>query len=154
MEILAKCPSCGAALPVAAASGRAAIRCGRCGHEIQLDISEELRADRAVDRCPICRGADFYVRRDFNPQLGLAVVVTGAAISALFYWFERDLIAYAILGGAALIDLVVYTQLKDLTVCYRCHAEFRGVYQRTAPVFDLHVADELEREYERAIGRR
>ena len=110
--------------------------------------------DRAVDRCAVCGGADFYARKDFDPKLGLAVVIVGALISAVFYWYERDLIAYSILAGAALIDLVVYGRLKDLTVCYRCHSEYRGAYPRTAPAFDLHTADVLEQEYERRIGRR
>jgi hypothetical protein len=64
------------------------------------------------------------------------------------------LIAYGILGGAALIDLFVYGRLSDVTVCYRCHSEFRGKYERTAAHFDLHTADVLEQEYERKIGRR
>ena len=80
------------------------------------------------------------------------MVIIGALISAVFYWFERDLIAYGILGAAALIDLVVYGRLKDLTVCYRCHSEFRGGYTRTAGAFDLHTADVLEQEYERKGG--
>jgi DNA-directed RNA polymerase subunit RPC12/RpoP len=154
MHIVARCPQCDAGLPVAAADAPAAIKCGRCGREIPLDISEGVRGGRAVDRCPVCGGADFYTRKDFDPKTGLAVVIAGAAISAVFYWFGEDLIAYSILGGAALIDLVVYGRLKDLTVCYRCHSEFRGAYPRTAPAFDLHTADVLEQEYERRIGRR
>ena len=78
----------------------------------------------------------------------------GASISAVFYWYKRDLIAYSILAVATLIDLVIYGRLKDLTVCYRCHSEFRGAYPRTASAFDLHTADVLELEYERKIGRR
>ena len=94
------------------------------------------------------------VSSTFDPKLGLTVVIIGALISAGFYWFGRDLIAYGILASAALIDLVVYGRLKDLTVCYRCHSEFRGAYPRTAGAFDLHTADVLEQEYERRIGRR
>ena len=71
-----------------------------------------------------------------------------------FYWYGQDVIAYGILGGAALIDLLVYGRLKFVTVCYRCHSEFRGAYERTAKGFDLHTADVLEMEYERKIGRR
>ena len=82
------------------------------------------------------------------------MVVIGAVISGTFYWFGKDLAAYAVLASAALVDLVVYGRLKDLTVCYRCHSEFRGAYARTAPAFDLHTADVLEVEYERKIGRR
>jgi hypothetical protein len=154
VEILAKCPKCDAGLPVDAADPPAAIKCGRCGREIALSFSDQVRSDAAVDRCPVCSGTDFYVRKDFDPKLGLTVVVIGAAISAVFYWFGRDLIAYGILASAALIDLVVYGRLKEVTVCYRCHSEFRGTYPRTAPAFDLHTADVLEVEYERRIGRR
>jgi hypothetical protein len=154
MQIIAMCPKCDAGLPVRAAEAPAVIRCGRCGQDIPLSVSAALRADSAVDRCPICSGADFYTRKDFNPKVGLAVVIIGAAISAVFYWFERDLVAYGILAGAALVDLVVYGRLKDLTICYRCHSEFRGGYPRTAPAFDLHTADVLEQEYERRTGRR
>ena len=107
-----------------------------------------------MDRCPVCDGAQFYGRKDFDPKVGLTVVIIGALISGVFYWFGRDLVAYSILAAAALIDLFVYGRLKDLTVCYRCHTEFRGAYPRTAPAFDLHTADVLEQEYERRIGRR
>src|SRR3989442_14834501 len=156
MQILAKCPKCAAGLrvDVDAADAPAAIRCGRCGREIPLAVTDAERADRAVDRCPVCGGADFYARKDFDPKVGLTVVIIGAMISAAFYWFGRDLIAYGILAGAALIDLVVYGRLREVTVCYRCHSEFRGAYERTAPAFDLHTADVLEQEYERRIGRR
>jgi hypothetical protein len=154
MEILAKCPKCDAGLSVTAAEAPAAIKCGGCGQHIALTFSDALRSDKEVDRCPVCDGGDFYIRKDFDPRIGLTVVIIGAFISAVFYWYGRDLIAYGILGGAALIDLVVYGRLKDLTVCYRCHSEFRGAFPKTKSAFDLHTADVLELEYERKIGRR
>ncbi len=113
-----------------------------------------VREDRAVDSCPVCQGADFYIRKDFAPKVGLAIIVVGASISAVFYWFGRDVWAYGVLAGATLVDFAVYGRLKDLTVCYRCHSEFRGTYPRTAAAFDLHTADVLEQEYERRIRRR
>ena len=154
MHIVAKCAKCDASLPVRAADAPSAIKCGRCGFEIALAFSDAVRADRSVDRCPVCSGADFYIRKDFDPKIGLTVVIIGALISAGFYWFGMDLVAYGILAAAALIDLVVYGRLKDVTVCYRCHTEFRGAYLQTARGFDLHTADVLELEYERRIGRR
>jgi hypothetical protein len=156
MQITARCPKCDAALPVDASKPDApdTISCGACDRQIPLGLTAAVRADEAVDRCPVCNGADFYVRKDFNPKIGITIVAVGAAISAGFYWFKRDLIAYAILAAATLIDLVIYGRLKEVTVCYRCHSEFRGSYKRTAPAFDLHTADMLELEYERRIGRR
>src|SRR6059058_5192065 len=118
MEFLAKCPKCDAGLPVAAADAPESIACGGCGKEINLSVSEMVREGRAVDRCPVCSGGDFYIRKDFDPKIGLTVVVIGALISGVFYWFGKDLVAYGILGCAALIDLVVYGRLGDVTVCY------------------------------------
>jgi hypothetical protein len=154
MQILAKCPKCDAGLPIEASDAPATITCGGCGREMSLSVSDALRAGRAVDRCPVCDGSEFYARKDFDPKVGLTVVVIGALISAGFYWFGRDLIAYSILGAATLIDLAIYGRLKDLTVCYRCHSEFRGPFEHRSIAFDLNTADVLEMEYERRIGRR
>jgi hypothetical protein len=154
MHILARCPKCDAALPVSAVEAPATIRCGRCGREIPLTVSTGIRQDREVDRCPVCGGADFYARKDFDPRVGVTIVAAGGAISFVCYWAGRDLLAYAILALAVLVDLIVYSRLATVTVCYRCHSEFRGSYRRTAPAFDLHTADVLEQEYERRVGRR
>jgi hypothetical protein len=154
MDVVAHCPKCDAGLPVSAAEAPESIKCGGCGQVLPLTFSEALRSDTQVDACPVCRGAEHYIRKDFDPKVGLTVVVIGALISAVFYWFGEDLIAYSILAFAVFVDLVVYGRLGDVTVCYRCHTEFRGKYKRTGPHFDLHTADELEQEYERKIGRR
>ncbi len=154
MRILAKCAKCDAGLPIQTADADARITCGGCGREIPLDVSDAVRADRSVDRCPVCSGSDFYVRKDFDPKMGVAAVAAAALISAVFYWYKLDVVAYAVLAVAALLDCVVYRLLDLVTVCYRCHTEFRGAYPRTAAGFDLHTADVLEQEYERRIGRR
>mgnify|MGYP001456628591 CR=1 FL=1 len=154
MNVTIICPECEAKLPVDAADAPAAITCGGCGRAIPLAVSEGVRTDREVDACPLGEGSDFYIRKDFDPKVGLAVVITGALVSAGFYWFGMDLIAYGILAAAVLIDLVVYGRLGDLSVCYRCHAEFRGEHPRTGSVFDLHTADELKLEWARKTAAR
>lgn len=154
MKIVARCPKCDARLPVGADDASSSIKCGGCSHELSLSFSDALRRDAKVDACPVCCGSDFYFRKDFDPNVGLAVVIIGALTSAVFYWFGRDLVAYSILAFAVVVDLIVYGRLRNVTVCYRCHSEFRGKYQRTAPPFDLHIADLLEPGYERRIGRR
>jgi hypothetical protein len=154
MRVVAHCPKCDAGLPVNAEEAPESIKCGGCGFEIPLSFSDALRRDESVDICPVCRGREHHIRKDFDPTIGLTVVIIGAVISGIFYWFGEDLIAYGILAFAVLVDLVVYGRLGDVTVCYRCHSEFRGKYRRTASHFDLHTADVLEQEYERKIGRR
>jgi hypothetical protein len=154
MEVTVVCYQCGSALPVSASDDSMQIDCGCCGQAFMLTFSEALRADRKVDMCPVCEGCHFYMRKDFDPKLGVALVVVGALISAGFYYYGQDLIAYGILAAATLVDLAIYGRLSDLTVCYACHAEFRGDFECTAGPFDLHTADELEPEYERQIGIR
>ena len=151
MNLTVICPGCAARLPVRAAAAPVSIRCGGCGRVLPLTVSEKVRADEEADLCPVCEGREMYIRKDFNPQLGLAVIVAGALVSAGFYWFGMDLAAYGVLGAAALLDLVVYGRLRSLSVCYRCHTEFRGDYRRTAPTFDLHTADDLELEWARRL---
>lgn len=154
MKLTLVCPDCGGHLPVDAAAAPDAVRCGGCRGEIPLSVSASVRGDTELDTCPVCEGGDFYIRKDFDPRLGVAVIATGALISAGFYWFGLDLIAYGVLGLAALIDLIVYGRLGDISVCYRCHTEFRGSYRRTAPIFDLHTADVLELEWARRLEAR
>jgi hypothetical protein len=62
LHILARCPTCDAGLPVSGDEAAAAITCGRCGRDIPLRISNALRLDEGVDRCPVCDGAEFYGR--------------------------------------------------------------------------------------------
>src|ERR1051326_368433 len=100
MQIVAKCPKCDAGLPLDSSVPPAAIKWGRCARDLPLEFSENVLADVGLDRCPVCRGTDFYIRKDFDPKVGLAVVIVGALISAVFYWFGRDLVAYSILAGA------------------------------------------------------
>ena len=154
MRITLRCPSCDSALPVDAATAPVEVACGGCSEALPLTVTDEVRADRAVDACPLCQGRDFYRRKDFDPKLGLVVVIIGALISAGFYWVGLDLVAYGVLGAAVLIDLFVYGRLKDLMVCYRCHTEFRGDYTPVAPGFDLATADELELEWVREVEKR
>ena len=153
MNVTLPCVSCRALLPVRAADPRERVSCGRCGRVMAVEWTQDLREDRLVDRCPLCQGSDFYSRKDFDPRLGLSVVIAGAAVSAGFYWFGLDLVAYGVLGTAAVIDFFIYRFLPEVTICYRCHAEFRGAYARTAPAFDLHTADVLEHEWGRRVER-
>ena len=154
MQLTIICPDCESRLPVSALDAPTAIRCGRCDRAIALAVSDALRADTGLDSCPVCEGREVYLRKDFDPALGLTVIIVGALVSAGFYWYGMDLVAYSVLGGATLLDLFVYGRLTDLSVCYRCHTEFRGAYPRTAEAFDLHTADELEQEWARKLGKR
>src|SRR5258708_34066679 len=141
MDVLAKCPQCDAGLPIHSSNAPERISCGACQREIPLSMSSAMRADEGVDVCPVCSGADFYIRKDFNPKIGLTIIIIGAVISGVFYFYKRAFIAYSILGVATLVDLMIYGRLKSVTVRYSGHSEFRGAYTPPPPGLDLHTAD-------------
>jgi len=153
MRVKVRCPACGLAQGVGPATPEAT--CPRCGAILPLAWSAAVGEDREVDACPVCEGRDFYVRKDLNRAVGLAAVVVVGLASVGLLWAGREALAYGILGAFALVDLLAYLLLKLVTVCYRCQAEFRGTYRRTASGFDLHRAESLELEYSRsrATGR-
>ena len=151
MRVKIRCPACGLAQSVGPAT--AETPCPGCGRAVPLAWTAAVGVDREVDACPVCEGRDFYVRKDLNRTLGLAAVVVVGLASVAFLWSGRELLAYGILGAFALVDLAAYALLKLVTVCYRCQAEFRGAYRRTASGFDLHRAESLELEYERRRER-
>ena len=153
MEVVVQCPGCNAALPVKASEKLNEIQCGSCRKIIALTITSSVATDTSVDTCPMCTGQDFYIRKDFDPKVGLTIVILGATVSAVFYYFGMDLTAYGVLAVAVFVDLAVYRRLGDVTICYRCQAEFRGHFKQMAESFDLHTADVLEAEYAKQAGR-
>ena len=142
-EIASACSGCRA--EVVAAPGEPAT-CAACGVITTLDVPEALRGGAPVEACPACGSRQLYVQRDFNQKAGLAVVLVGAAL-APFTPFYSSLIV------AAIIDAALYTVLPEITVCYRCHAHFRGFARNPAhEAFDLHLAEQYETP-ERSGGR-
>ena len=100
------------------------MECPRCHVHHPMRISDSIRRDQRVDRCVICGGSELFIRKDFPQRLGLAVVIV-FGLAAVYYFSVSVLIAWSILGAAALIDLVIYAFLGKVTTCYACRAEYR-----------------------------
>ncbi len=137
-----RCSKCQAANQVNPDTAHIDITCAECTHTTPLTFSDSALHKNQVDACPLCGKRDFYVQRDFNQRVGVGIVVIFALIGLVFVWFDRPVYFYVSLGAAALIDLVLYGFLPELTVCYACKSAFRNV--NTNPEhkpFDLHIAD-------------
>jgi hypothetical protein len=134
-EITFRCPTCqGEAVCGMDGQGK----CPSCGAQPTLAVPAAWTESRMVDGCPACGSGLLYVQRDFNQRAGLAIVVLGAVL-APFTPF------YSSLFVAVLIDAGLYVLLPEITVCYRCHAHFRGFRRNPAhEPFDLHLAEQYE----------
>lgn len=134
-EITFRCPRCGEEA-TAGIDGQG--RCRSCGEETSLPVPADVRESRVVDACPACGSSLLYVQRDFNQKAGLAVVALGAVLGPFTPYYSSLMVA-------ALIDALLYALLPEITVCYRCHAHFRGFARNPQhQAFDLHVAEQYD----------
>jgi ribosomal protein S27E len=95
------------------------VRCKKCSNEQALFSSESLKQSKILDLCPICQKKDFYIQRDFPQQAGCLVVLVGAIFVPWTYGLS--------LAVVALLDLILYRALPNITVCYHCLSKIRGL---------------------------
>lgn len=122
MEIQYRCPSC-AEVDCASFAGDELV-CSKCGDRLPIDDDARPDAQGIIRRCPVCRGDEFYVQRDFNRRVGLALVVLGALLA----WPTRGLSLVVVV----LLDLALYAVVPEIAICYRCEAIFRGAKRNPA----------------------
>ncbi len=125
MNITFFCPSCEQATRVELADEGSTIECPLCSAAI--DVPSEGRSEGRLNRCLVCPSTDLFARKDFPQRLGVAIVVVGIVGSTIAWAYTQWYWTFGILFATALIDLVLYTLVGNQLMCYRCHAEYRGV---------------------------
>ena len=134
-EIAFACSGCKAEVSSAPGAGAA---CAACGTITTLEVPAPVRDGGPIEACPACGSRLLYVQRDFNQRAGLAVVIVGAALAPFTPFYSSLMVA-------ALIDAGLYALLPEITVCYRCHAHFRGFARNPRhEAFDLHLAEQYD----------
>jgi hypothetical protein len=133
------CPACEAPAVVGLPFPEGRWRCPRCTEEPPEFEPGRLQEGTPISRCALCAGERFYVQRDFNQKVGCGIAGIGAVLSPFTYGISL----IVCLG----IDLVLYFLVKEVTVCYRCGAIYRGVPKHPDHgAFDLHVAEIVQQE--------
>jgi ribosomal protein L37AE/L43A len=105
-------------------SRRSEWQCPQCDHLLRLSADA---ADPALPACAICGNAELYKKKDFPHSLGMGILVLACLASTVTYWLYDKWLTWAILIGSAAFDGLLYLWVKDVIVCYRCHAHFRGL---------------------------
>jgi ribosomal protein L37AE/L43A len=98
-------------------------QCPQCDHLLRLTANA---ADPALPNCTICGNSELYKKKDFPHNLGMGILVLACLASTVTYWLYDKWLTWAILIGSAAFDGLLYLWVKDVIVCYRCHAHFRG----------------------------
>ena len=138
MQIIFQCPVCQRRTLAQPQPPSAAITCSHCSwgrDEGASDFDGDF-----VNRCRVCGCTDLWRQKDFPPGLGILFVAMGALFSTIAWAWHRPVLALGVLMGFALVDLLLYTFMSDMLVCYRCNARHRRtVMQHQHPGFNLEL---------------
>jgi hypothetical protein len=116
-------------------------RCEGCGRTAAAEF-EGVSGSGGVEKCAFCGGTAFFLQKDFDQRLGcffMAVSLAGALLVGWKFgwiWFTPVLLA------TVLVDWVVATRVRPVTICYRCDAEYREAPPNPRHRgYDPHVAE-------------
>ncbi len=155
MQIIFQCPRCEARCEVRPDPETAAIACSHC--DWSRDAGADDFADGWLRRCRVCGCDDLWRQKDFPPALGLLFVGMGIVFSSLAWAWHRPVLAIGILMAFALVDLLLYTFMGDMLVCYRCRARHRQTpLQEEHPPFSLEISEryiQMQKRQDRSSGR-
>lgn len=144
-HIIFQCPACQKRRQVAPIPVNSAVQCDAC--QWQRDEGGNDFIDGNLCCCRICGCEDLWRQKDFPPALGLALVATAAICSCIAWATYHPAIAIGILMVAGLMDMVLYTMMSDMLVCYRCGARHRKTsISDEHPRFDLETAERYRQQ--------
>src|SRR4030095_16946418 len=100
-----KCRACDGELSIPPSQAER-VNCPHCHTELPLFVNKSI-TNRAVLTAGVSCGHDaLYVQKDFNRQVGLAIVGVGIATSIYFFARSQPMFAMIALGLTAVVDFV------------------------------------------------
>ncbi len=88
------------------------LTCNSCGHE--QGIPEKAIQHGHLSRCVVCPSDELFLRKDFSQRLGLTIIALGFICSSVAWYYYAQYVAFGILMGTALIDVVLYLVVGNL----------------------------------------
>lgn len=145
MRLTCHCPACEAAIGLEVDTTPASIVCPQCGHT--RAIAADALAAAGPTRCLGCGNADLWRQKDFPQRVGLLMVALGAILSSIAWAYHWPILALSILGGFAIVDMVLFWVMPDVLVCYRCRARHRVTLpEGTFGPYDHEVGERYRQE--------
>jgi len=98
-----------------------------------------------VDRCAVCDCNTVYVQKDFNRTLGVSIFLAGALLFLLCAWKNRLVEGTLVWAAFVVADGLLYKFLRDVTICYKCYAQYRQVTPNPDnQPFELGLAEKFD----------
>lgn len=122
------CRECGGVNNRTLTDTEMALVCDACGHRQEGFLDEELPKSRLVERCVVCGNRELYMRKDFKQQIGVFAVTLAVVIATIIYAYTKNIVwTVLVLVASSIIDSILYRFIPDMTACYKCKAEYRGM---------------------------
>ena len=103
------------------------------------DINKNHFINQKNPKCPACGCKHLYKKKDFNQTLGCLVIIIGAVFVPVTYGLSLFLLF--------LLDLFLYSRIKDSVECYKCKIEYKNVVvPKNFTNFDHHTAEIYEND--------
>lgn len=145
MEVRFECPVCGIPVCHPLDQDTNSVDCPAC--EWNRPIPIDRLSENGPRQCLACGCGDLWRQKDFPQALGLTMVGLGVLLSTIAWAMYLPEYAIGVLMGFALVDLLLYTFMPDMLVCYRCSARYRHADLGEDPRrFDLEVAERYRQE--------
>jgi len=144
------CPDC-LTVREHAESDAGSFACAKCGRPYAVNLPGAAAAS-GVERCGFCDNSVFFLQKDFDQRLGCLIMATSLAAALVVGWKVGWIWFTPVLLVSVVVDWIVATRIRPVTICYRCDAEYRdGPVNPNHKGYDPHIA---ERYAERKTVRR
>ncbi len=116
-------------------------QCAKCGRPYEIHWAEAAPGS-PIQKCAFCGSTAFFLQKDFDQRLGCLFMAISLAAALYAGWKFGWIWFTPVLLATVLVDWIVATRVRPVTICYQCDAEYRA-----APVnprhrgYDPHVAE-------------
>jgi hypothetical protein len=119
-------------------------KCPACDQSVEADSRVTATS---LPVCAICGNGELFKKKNFPHSLGLAILTIACVVSFITYLNYEKALTWAILGGTALFDVILYLWVGDAVVCYRCGAVHTGITPSLEQKpFELGVSERYRQE--------
>jgi len=124
--IITTCRECEREITLTPSSVSSGVTCPGCGRPVPLRMDRTIPERNFVRNCVACGHDTLYTQKDFNRNLGVAIVVLGSLVCLYFFSRSQPIYAMMALFASAAVDFLIYSLVGEVTVCYSCHTIYRG----------------------------
>ena len=102
-------------------------------------MKKDYFTNQKLHSCPECGCKDLYKKKDFNQTFGCLIILVGAVFVPVTYGLSLVVLF--------LLDLLLYSRIKDSIECYKCKTEYKNVVvPKNMMSFDHHIAEIYEND--------